>query len=219
MTDIATSRPASGDQESTARVAKEQAANVGHTAADGGGQVLRSAAEQGRQVAAQAGSGARDLYTEAHQQLRSQASEQQRRAAGGLRSVGEELRTMADKGGGSGVATQLAGRASGTADRLAGWLEGREPGAVLDEVKQYARRHPGAFLAGAAVLGVLAGRLTRGLAADATTASAPGDGGQSGDTARTGATAAPATAGTDVHPGPGTGGPSSGLPPYAGGRS
>lgn len=176
MTDIATSRSPSDDQQSTAQVAKEQAANVGHTAAEGGGQVLQTAAEQGRQVAAEAGQQARDLYAEARQQVRGQVGDQQQRAAGGLRSVGEELRRMADQGGGSGPATELARRASGTVDQVAGWLESREPGAVLDEVKRYARQHPGAFLAGAAVLGVLAGRLTRGLTASAGSES-------SGDTA------------------------------------
>lgn len=167
MTDIATSRSPSGDQESTGQVAKEQAANVGHTAAEGGGQVLRTAAEQGKQVAGEAGDRARELYGAARGELHGQAREQQRRAAGGLRSVGAELRTMADQGGGSGPATELARRASGTIDQVAGWLEDREPGAVVDEVKRYARQHPGAFLAGAALLGVVAGRLTRGLAADA----------------------------------------------------
>jgi hypothetical protein len=167
-------------------MAKQQAANVGHTAADGGGQVLRTAAEQGRQVGAEAGSGARDLYTKARQQMRSQIIDQQRRGAGGLRSVSEELRTMADKGGGSGPATELATRASGTVDRLAGWLEDREPGAVLAEVKHYARRHPGMFFAGTALLGVLAGRMTRGLAADATPAANPDAAGQPGDSTRAG---------------------------------
>lgn len=173
MTDIATSRSPSGDHESTAQVAKEQAVNVGHTAADSGGQVLRTAAEQGRQVAEEAGHQARDLYAEARERVRGQVGDQQRRAAGGLRSVGDELRRMADQGGGSGPATELARQASGRVDQVAGWLEGREPGAVLDEVKRYARQHPGAFLAGAAVLGVLAGRLTRGLTAG--TPAAPGE--------------------------------------------
>ncbi|MEH1127238.1 hypothetical protein [Micromonospora sp. CPCC 206061] len=143
--------------------------------------MLRTAAEQGRQVAGEAGDRARQLYGAARDELRGQASEQQRRAAGGLRSVGAELRTMADQGGGSGPATDLARRASGTIDQVAGWLEDREPGAVLGEVKRYARQHPGAFLAGAALLGVLAGRLTRGLAADAGGGTDSDGGAASGD--------------------------------------
>ena len=41
-----------------------------------------------------------------------------------------------------------------------------EMDAFLDEVKRYARRRPGTFLAGAAVLGLVAGRLTRGVVAE-----------------------------------------------------
>jgi hypothetical protein len=157
-------------------MAKEQAASVGHTAAEGGSQVLRTTAEQGRHVAGEAGDRARELYGAARDELRGQVGQQQRRAAGGLRSVSGELRTMADQGGGSGPATELAHRASGTIDQIADWLERREPGDVLDEVKRYARRHPGAFLTGAAVLGVLAGRLTRGLAAHSSESGASGGG-------------------------------------------
>jgi hypothetical protein len=74
---------------------------------------------------------------------------------------------MADKGGQSGPASELAHQASSRIADVADWIEAREPGQVVDEVKQFARRHPGAFLAGSAILGVLAGRLTRGVVADA----------------------------------------------------
>jgi hypothetical protein len=58
--------------------------------------------------------------------------------------------------------SDLAEQAAGRVDDAAGWLERHEPGEVLDSVRGLARRRPGAFLAGAALLGVLAGRLTRG---------------------------------------------------------
>jgi hypothetical protein len=48
---------------------------------------------------------------------------------------------------------------------VAGWLESREPGDLVAEVRSYARRNPGTFLVGAALLGVVAGRLTRNVAA------------------------------------------------------
>jgi hypothetical protein len=37
----------------------------------------------------------------------------------------------------------------------------------VDELRQLARRHPGAFLTGATLAGVLAGRLTRNMATEA----------------------------------------------------
>jgi hypothetical protein len=47
---------------------------------------------------------------------------------------------------------------------VAGFLSDHEPGDLLDQVRQFARRRPGAFLLGAALVGIIAGRLTRGAA-------------------------------------------------------
>jgi hypothetical protein len=74
----------------------------------------------------------------------------------------QELREMADGGRQSGPASEVARQAADRADRFADWLAAREPGDLLDEVRSFARRRPGAFLAGAALAGVVVGRLTRG---------------------------------------------------------
>jgi hypothetical protein len=167
MTDTATSWSPSGGQESTTGKAKTEAKEVGRTAVAAGGDVAQTAKEQGEQVARETARQARDLYGTTRAQLRDQASAQQRRAAVGIRSIGDEIRSMAQQGGQSGPASELAHQASGRIADVADWIEAREPGQVVDEVKQFARRHPGAFLAGSAILGVLAGRLTRGVVADA----------------------------------------------------
>ncbi|MCW3819749.1 hypothetical protein ONA91_35470 [Micromonospora sp. DR5-3] len=159
MTAINQSRPPSG----TAEQAQQAASRVGQQAAQAGGQVGHAAAEQGRQVAAQARQEARHLTGEATSQVRDQARSQQHRAAEGLRGLGRDLGSMADRGADSGLAGQAVRQAATVADRAAGWLDEREPGEVLDDMRGYARQHPGMFLAGAAVAGVLAGRLTRNL--------------------------------------------------------
>ena len=64
-----------------------------------------------------------------------------------------------------GVATDLARQAADRARTAAGWLADRDPGSLLDEVRTFARRKPGTYLALALGAGVLAGRLTRGLTA------------------------------------------------------
>ena len=64
-----------------------------------------------------------------------------------------------------GVATDLARQAADKARTAAGWLADRDPGSLLDEVRSFARRKPGTYLAIALGAGVLAGRLTRGLTA------------------------------------------------------
>ncbi|GAB4103717.1 hypothetical protein GCM10028790_27360 [Micromonospora taraxaci] len=155
------------NQSGRAQQARQEASRVGHQATQAGGQVAHSAAEQGGQVAAEARRQAQQLTGQAGGQLRDQAQTQQRRAAEGLRDLGQNLGSMAERDGDSGLAGQVVRKAADAAQQAAGWLDEREPGEVLDEVRTYARRHPGTFLAGAAVAGLLVGRLTRGLTAPA----------------------------------------------------
>ncbi|NES12431.1 MULTISPECIES: hypothetical protein [Micromonospora] len=144
---------------------RDQARQVGSETANAGGAVAQTAKEQGKEVVGEAKRQARNLYGEARDQLTSQTGQQQQRAAGGIRSLAEEMRSMAQHGGGSGPVTELAHQAADRMHGVAGWLEQREPGDLLNEVKNYARRNPGTFLVGAALLGVVAGRLTRNIAA------------------------------------------------------
>jgi hypothetical protein len=70
---------------------------------------------------------------------------------------------MTVKGGQSGVATDVAQQAAERIHGVASWLEQREPADVLQAVRDFARRRPGVFLAGAVAAGLAAGRLTRGV--------------------------------------------------------
>ena len=144
-------------------VAKDEAVNVGNSAREAGSHVAQSATDQAKQVVSETGAQARDLLGEAKGQVRHQAATQQHKAAQQLRAVAGELSEMAAKGGQSGPATKLAQEAAQRVRGVASWLDRREPGDLLDGVRDFARRHPGQFLAGAAVAGVVAGRLTRGL--------------------------------------------------------
>jgi hypothetical protein len=67
--------------------------------------------------------------------------------------------------GAPGPARDLLQQASGKIEELGSWLQNREPAELLDEVRSYARRKPGTFLIGAAIAGVVAGRLTSGIKA------------------------------------------------------
>ncbi|MEU7775716.1 hypothetical protein AB0C44_30750 [Micromonospora taraxaci] len=154
-----------GQQSANGGGVREQARQVGSEAAHAGGAVAQTAKEQGAEVGREAARQARNLYGEARTQLASQTGEQQRKAAGGLRSLADEMRSMAEQGGQAGPVTELARQAADRVHGVAGWLEEREPGDLITEVRDYARRNPGTFLVGAAVLGVLAGRLTRSISA------------------------------------------------------
>ncbi|MBQ0903784.1 hypothetical protein [Micromonospora sp. U21] len=154
-----------GQESTNGGGVREEARQVGSEAAHAGGAVAQTAREQGTEVGREAARQARNLYGEARNQLASQTGEQQRRAAGGLRSLADEMRSMAEQGGQAGPVSELTRQAADRVHGVAGWLEEREPGDLITEVRDYARRNPGTFLVGAAVLGVLAGRVTRGISA------------------------------------------------------
>jgi hypothetical protein len=154
------SSPESG--RSTPDVARDEAADVARTAADRGGEVAGTVSEQASRVASEAGQQTRNLLHESREQLNTQARQGQQRAADGLHTLAAQLRQMSEKTDEGGMAAEVARQASDRAHGLASWLERREPGDLVDEVRRFARRKPGMFLVGAALAGVAVGRLTRG---------------------------------------------------------
>lgn len=156
---------AKGAAQDVAGDAKEKAANVAGTAK-----------EQASKVASEATDHAKQLYGQASESLKQQAGEQQQRAAGGLRSLGEQLGRMAENDDEQGVASKVVRDLSGRATSAAGFLENRDPGSLLDEVKTFAAKRPGTFIAIAAGAGLLAGRLTKALATEVKHEKEAGDG-------------------------------------------
>ena len=145
---------ATGEAKAVAGDAKEQAQ-----------QVAGSAKEQAGKVASEATGQAKQLFGQATGELKEQAGAQQQKAAEGLHAVSRQLTSMADSSD-SGLAQDLVRNLSGRAHGVASWLEGRDPGTLLDDVKQYAARKPGTFIAVAAVSGLLAGRVVKALTAE-----------------------------------------------------
>ncbi|ALG10553.1 hypothetical protein AOZ06_29925 [Kibdelosporangium phytohabitans] len=143
-------------------MAKQQAAQVGDQAAREGKHVLDAAGDQTRRVADEAGRQARNLMHDARRQLTEQAQDGQRKAAESLHTLADQLDDMYTKSDQSGMAPEMINQAAGHTRAVASWLDDRRPGDLLDEVRAFARRKPGVFLAGAALAGVLVGRLTRG---------------------------------------------------------
>jgi polyhydroxyalkanoate synthesis regulator phasin len=131
-----------------------------------GRHVVGAARKEAASVAEEARRQTKDVLRQARTEASDQAASQQERIAKSLRSMGDEFGAMAARSDQQGVAADLARNAASTAGELASWLEQRDPAALLDEVRSFARKRPGTFLAIAAGAGVIAGRLTRGLAAD-----------------------------------------------------
>ena len=142
--------------------AREEAGAVGHAAADAGRDIAGTAAEQAGQVAGEARRQVEDFTAEVREQIADQARAGQHRTGESLRSLAAELHEMADRSDRPGPVSGMAREAAQRADDIAGWLDRHEPADVVKQVRGLARRRPGMFLAGAALAGVVAGRLTRG---------------------------------------------------------
>ncbi|WP_375388793.1 hypothetical protein [uncultured Amnibacterium sp.] len=149
----------------TAGTAKDAAAGVASGAKDAAGSVAATGKEQAGKVAKDALGQARDLYGQATEQLSEQAGTQQQKAAGTLHTFADDLAGM--RGDQQGLAAELLENVGDRAKGVAQWLEDREPGEVLAEVKRFAANRPWVFIGLAAGAGLLAGRLTKALVAEA----------------------------------------------------
>ncbi|MFM9919736.1 hypothetical protein VLI63_09310 [Lacisediminihabitans sp. H27-G8] len=157
----------SEDSAGTMHAVKREATELKDSTATQVGHVADTAKSEAAEVVNEAKTQVKDLYATTQRELKEQAGLQQERVASGLRSIGEELGSMAAQAQQPSVASDLVRQASERMGRAASWLDARDPGSLLSEVTGYARRNPGTFIAVAAVAGAVAGRLTRALATNA----------------------------------------------------
>jgi len=127
--------------------------------------VVDSAKQETRSVAAETVHQARWFAGRLGDEVREQAATQQSRVADALHSAGSSFSQMAERSTDTGYAPQLVRAAGAQVDSVATWLGTREPAGVVDEVKRFARRRPGMFIAIAVGAGLVAGRMVRALAA------------------------------------------------------
>jgi len=139
---------------------RSRAEDTAGTAADEGRHVAGVAKGEARQVADEAMNQASNLMHEVTVQAEEQSRAQRDRLVQMLQSAADDLESMAADG--KGLASDVVRRVADQAHQLSGRLDGREPRDLLDDVRGFARRRPGAFLLGAVAAGVVAGRLARG---------------------------------------------------------
>lgn len=144
--------------------AKEESKHVAGTAKQEGQRVAGTAKEEAGNVAQEAATQARNLVDEARSQATEQSRAGQDRLAQALRQIGDELHEMAQNSSSSGMASDAVRQVADRSRSASSFLEQREPGDIVDEVRRFASRRPGAFLLGALAAGVAAGRLSRGAA-------------------------------------------------------
>lgn len=151
----------------------DRAGTVGHETTQATKDVAATAGQEAQRTAREAKDQVRHLIDETRSDLVTQASAQQARAAAGLRELAEQLGSMAGSTDRDGMARGLVDDAARRAGDAAAWLDQRDPGSILEEARTFARRRPGAFLAIAAGVGVVAGRLSRSLVDEARDESGP----------------------------------------------
>jgi hypothetical protein len=145
---------------STTGVVRDEAAGIGRSAKDAGGHVAQTAADQARELAVETRQQGHNLMQEGRQQLQEQVVSEQQRAARRLTTIADELAEIAEGRSTSATMSAVARQGADQLHQLASWLQNREPGDLLEEVRSFARRRPGAFLFGAALAGVAVGRIT-----------------------------------------------------------
>ena len=173
----------------------DRAGTVGNETKQATKDVAATAGQEAKQVTREAKDQVRQLWGQTRSDLTDQASTQQTRAASGLRELADQLGQMAGAADHDGMAEGSSRTSPAAPDDAAPWLDQRDPGSLLEEARSFARQRPGTFLAIAAGVGVLAGRLSRGLVDEAATPTPPRPGtGSPADQRSLGATYA--TAGT-----------------------
>lgn len=159
----ASSAPGSGDSP-VRDTAAQQSRQVKDQAQHAAGEVANTLKQETRQVADEAMDQARSLADSAKQEASSQLSTQKDRLAVQSRSISDDLeRISRGERPESQMVNQAVSMLSDRARRVTEQLESKEPMDLLDDVRRFAARRPVAFLAIAAGVGLLAGRLTRGL--------------------------------------------------------
>lgn len=166
------------DVAASASAARDKAADAAQAGRQAAGEVAQTASTAARDVAQETKSQARELAGRTGEQFTEQAEVQKGALVEGLRSLVDQLDAMTERADRGGIAVEVAGKARDAARSTADWLDGRDPGEVLDGVRSFGRERTGVYLAGSLLAGVVAGRLTRGVAAvhtdDSGEASTPG---------------------------------------------
>jgi hypothetical protein len=166
MTTSSISTSTDPGQTSTAGVSQGSTTDQAKHAAGVAGQEVK-------QVASDVKTQARGLLDETKNQVQDQSRTQRDRLVDTLRGFSDDLENMAQER--TGLASDAAREVSQRARSFGEQLDGREPSELLDELRAFARRRPGMFLAGAAISGIIVGRILRGTRDAAQDATSSGD--------------------------------------------
>jgi ElaB/YqjD/DUF883 family membrane-anchored ribosome-binding protein len=153
------------DQSTASRMADTamgEMSNVASTATEGTRDVAREAGAQAKAVADEAKQQLDRLISQGRDELRQQAEQRSSQAAGQLRTLSEQFSALvAGRPEAAGPLVGYANDLQSQLRRLASRVEQGGAQGVMDDVSRFARHRPGAFLAGAATIGFVVGRIVR----------------------------------------------------------
>lgn len=148
----------------TKEAAQQEAGRLGSEAQDAARDVAGTAQQEAVHVKDETMAQAKNLADSAKQEASSQLSTQKDRLAEQSRTVSDDLeRISRGEKPESDLVNQAVSMLFQRARQVTEQLESKEPMDLLDDVRRFAARRPGTFLAIAAGVGLLAGRLTRGV--------------------------------------------------------
>lgn len=124
-----------------------------------GKQVQEKASEVGEQVRAQGS----ELANQAQGKVKSTLETQKQKGVGELSGLAEAVRQTSQnlREQHKESVAHYAERAAEQMDRMVQYFDSRDVGELLNETEMFARRHPEAFLGGAFMLGLVAGRFLK----------------------------------------------------------
>jgi hypothetical protein len=164
MSDLSTGAyvPATSTPDDTSKA--QQVAGQGKEAATrAAADVKDTTQEQAQRVAAEAKTQARNLASDLRDKASEQARTQNDKLVTTIRETAGHLDEMRGDRQDSPAAT-IVSRVADSGRHFADYLDQRGPEGVLDDVQNFARRRPGAFLATALVAGFVVGRLGKSVA-------------------------------------------------------
>ena len=159
----AATEAASRQGQEVASIAADEGNRVMGVASRQAQEVKATVKDQASQLAQELSSQGRGLVEETKQQLQTQAHQQTQSLAQTLFRWGYETQALVEgRPEEAPLVRQYAQQCADKLNDVASEIEERGVEGLIDEVAQFARRRPGAFLLGAAVVGFGGGRLIRG---------------------------------------------------------
>jgi hypothetical protein len=153
--------------EHIADAARDEGRALAGSAAEEARTVGQTVQQQAARVTDEVATQARDLVSSATSTLERQAEDEAHKLAGVLRSAGDQARALAEgRTEDAGDIDKYVRAIAGTLSDIAVRVDELGARGSVEELREFARRRPGLFLAGAATVGFLGSRFVRNAGGD-----------------------------------------------------